>query len=183
MIHQLSDLKRLRKKYNLTQKELSSQSGVSQSLIAKIEAGTVEPSYSRALDLFQTLERYQNKHETKAKEVMTTTVIAINKSDSLELAIKLMKKQGISQIPVMEQQQVCGLITENVILEKTIASSGKISQVKIGEVMIDAPPIIPPATGLRTVLELLRDSPTVLVMEKGQLKGIITKSNVLGSKE
>ncbi|HLC82144.1 MAG TPA: CBS domain-containing protein [Candidatus Nanoarchaeia archaeon] len=181
MAHLLSDLKQLRKKYDLTQKELSNQSGVSQSLIAKIEAGIVEPSYSKALNLFQTLEGHQNKQETKAQEIMTKKVITINKNDCLELVITLMKKHNISQIPVIENAQVCGLITENVILEKTIASSGKINLIKAGQIMIDAPPIIPPLIGLRTILELLRDSSTVLVMEKGELKGIISKSNVLGA--
>ena len=181
MIHLLSDLKQLRKKCNLTQKELSVRSGVSQSLIAKIEAGKVEPTYTKALELFKALEELQHKEELKAKEVMTKKVITINRNDCLELIITLMKKHNISQIPVIENAQVCGLITENVILEKTIASSGKINLIKAGQIMIDAPPIIPPGTGLRTILELLRDSSTVLVMEKGELKGIISKSNVLGA--
>ncbi|MBS3140457.1 CBS domain-containing protein [Candidatus Woesearchaeota archaeon] len=183
MMRLLSDIRRLRKKYNLAQKDLARESGVSQSLIAKIESGTVEPSYSKAINLFQVLEQHQNKLETKAGEVMTKKVITVSKQDSLEQVIKLMKKHNISQIPVLEHSLVCGLVTENAILEKTISSLGRIAHLKVIDVMADAPPMISPAAGLRTVLELLRDSSTVLVMEKGQLQGIISKSNVLGKRD
>ena len=122
MMRLLSDIRRLRKKYNLAQKDLARESGVSQSLIAKIESGTVEPSYSKAINLFQVLEQHQNKLETKAGEVMTKKVITVSKQDSLEQVIKLMKKHNISQIPVLEHSLVCGLVTENAILEKTISS-------------------------------------------------------------
>ena len=39
----LEEIKRLRKKYHLNQKELAQRGDVSQSLIATVEGGTVEP--------------------------------------------------------------------------------------------------------------------------------------------
>ncbi|MHA1431033.1 MAG: helix-turn-helix domain-containing protein, partial [Candidatus Freyarchaeota archaeon] len=40
------DIKRLRKKVGLTQTELAEKAGVSQSLIARIESGSVDPRLS-----------------------------------------------------------------------------------------------------------------------------------------
>ena len=45
---ELNEISRLRKQLGLTQAELAKLSGVSQSLIAKLEAGKIEPSYSKA---------------------------------------------------------------------------------------------------------------------------------------
>lgn len=180
MKHALEEIKRLRKKYNLTQKELSNLSGVSQSLIAKVEAGKVEPTYSKTLQIFEVLEQQREKDETKAKDVMTRKVITVNKNETVDKVIELMKTKGVSQFPVFDKNQICGLITESTILENTIKNSGRINNLKAGDIMEDTPPTVPLTTGLRTVLELLRNSPVVLVMERGELKGIISKNDVLG---
>ncbi|MBI2575829.1 helix-turn-helix domain-containing protein, partial [Candidatus Woesearchaeota archaeon] len=46
MIPELANIKTLRKKLGLTQSGFAGQVGVSQSLVAKIEAGRIDPSYS-----------------------------------------------------------------------------------------------------------------------------------------
>jgi len=46
-----------RKELGLTQSKLAASAGVSQSIIAKIEAGSVDPSYSVVQRLFSALER------------------------------------------------------------------------------------------------------------------------------
>lgn len=180
MKYTLDDIRKLRKKYNLTQKELSNLSGVSQSLIAKVEAGQVEPTYSKTMQIFEILEMQREKDETKAKEVMTKKLITVNKTETVDKVIELMKNKGVSQFPVLDKNQICGLITESIILESTIKHSGRITHLKAGDIMEEAPPTVPLTTGLRTILELLRNSSVVLVMEKGELKGIISKSDVLG---
>ena len=54
-----------------------------------------------------------------------------------------------------------------------------INTIKAEEIMEDVPPIIPIKTGLKTLLELLKDVPLVLVAEKGDIKGIISKTDLL----
>jgi predicted transcriptional regulator len=179
----LGEIRRLRKRYNLSQKDLSNRSGVSQSLIAKIETAKVEPTYSKTVKLFQALEELRNKEETKAEDVMTKSVFFIDVEEKVVEVIKEMKQRNISQVPVIKNKQICGLITETIILNKTIEHSGQINNLQIKDIMGDSPPIISKSTGLRTLLELLKDSPTVLVMEKGELKGIVCKSDLLGKIE
>ena len=50
----------LRRKLNLTQKQLAKLSGVSQSLIAKIESNRIDPSYSKVVSIFHALENEMN---------------------------------------------------------------------------------------------------------------------------
>ena len=45
--------------------------------------------------------------------------------------------------------------------------------------MEDTPPIVSTKTGLKILIELLKDSPLILVAEKGEIKGIISKTDVL----
>src|SRR3989344_2344752 len=108
----LNEIRRLRKKYDLSQKDLANLSGVSQSLIAKIEAGKVEPTYSKALQLFKALDGLRDRDETKAKDVMNHRVISIQAADSVKEVIEVMKNSKISQLPVLLNGNVCGLISE-----------------------------------------------------------------------
>ena len=70
----LEEIKRLRKKYHLNQKELARRANVSQSLIAKIEAGTVEPSFSKAMQIFEALEQLREKEEIKTRDIINPKI-------------------------------------------------------------------------------------------------------------
>ncbi len=179
----LSEIKILRRKYHLTQSELAERAGVSQSLLAKIEAGNVEPTFSKAQKLFTALETLREREETKAEQLMNKKVYTAQQNDSLKKVIELMKRKGISQVPIVSKGKVCGLVTETTILNHMTEHPDKIHLLKAGEVMEDAPPIVSPKTGLRAVTELLRDYQVILVAEKGELKGIISKSDLLGRVE
>ncbi|MBI2668218.1 CBS domain-containing protein [Candidatus Woesearchaeota archaeon] len=179
----LEQIKRLRKKYHLNQKELADKAGVSQSLIAKIEAGKLDPSYTKAQQIFQALEQLREKEEIKAHQIMNSKIIFAQSSDHLKDIIKIMKQKGISQVPVMQKEKVCGIISESAILQKIADHPETVSSLKAGEVMDDVPPIVSLQTGLKTLLQLLQDNQIVLVAEKGDVKGIISKSDVLGKME
>jgi predicted transcriptional regulator len=174
----LQEIKKLRKKLGINQKELADKAQVSQSLIAKIEAGTVEPTFSKAQQIFQALEEFREKEEVKAGQIMNKKVIFVEENDSVKEIITLMKKRGISQIPVMNKNNVSGLLTEKSILNNLIEHN--IETLKVMDVMEDAPPIVSLNTGQQLLLELLKDYPIILVAEKGEIKGIISKSDLLG---
>ena len=182
-MRQLEEIKRLRRKYNLSQKDLAFRSGVSQSLIAKVEAGKVEPTYSKTVQLFNALEELRQKDELKAQDVMSNKVTTVDVDDSILEIIQIMKKGSISQIPVLSNGNICGLITESTILEKMLENSGKISHLKAKDLMEYTPPIVPKNLSLQPILSLLQSSSLVLVTDKGNLQGIICKSDVLGKIE
>tara|TARA_Y100000310_G_C20479672_1_gene714080 strand:- start:190 stop:738 length:549 start_codon:yes stop_codon:yes gene_type:complete len=176
----LTEIKHLRKKYHLNQKELAEKAGVSQSLIAKIEAGKVEPTFSKVQQIFQALEELREKEEVKAKSIMNKKVHLVGMNDSLNKIIILMKSKNISQVPVLNKEKVCGLITEGTILKATLKNPEKISSLNAENIMEDAPPIISMKTGIKTLSELLKDYPIILVAEKGDINGVISKSDLLG---
>ena len=182
MLPELTLIKQMRKQFGLTQMELSLKSGVSQSLIAKIEAGNLIPTYNNAKRLFDTLESLHLETQLKAKDLMhTEKVVGIKPEATLKEAVRLMKKHGISQLPVMEQEKCVGEISENSIMEKLHSAKDAIDMDKIlvKEVMADSMPVIQLETPISVITPILEHRSAVLVERKGKVLGIITKQDLL----
>lgn len=176
----LKDIKKLRKKYSLKQKELANRANVSQSLIAKIEAGKIEPTYAKAKKIFFALEDLRNGYELKAKDLMNKKILFARSEDSLNKITSVMKEKGISQLPVKEGENIVGIVNETIILKAIAQYKEKFSTLKVEDVMEDCPPIVSVRTRQSTLLELLKENNVILIAEKGKVKGIVTKSDMLG---
>ena len=178
------DIKRLRKKVGLTQTELAKLAGVSQSLIARIEKGTVDPRLStlrRILEAIKLVEMRAKKSKS-ARDVMYSPVITIKSKEKVKKAIELMEKYAISQLPVVNDNGVpVGSITESTVLKKLLSGDPeKIFQLKVEEIMEESFPTITPSTNIKDIQQLiLKKYPAVLVMEKGKIVGIITKIDLI----
>jgi len=172
----IDELKRVRKKLNLTQKQLAKQAGVSQSLIAKIESGKIDPAYSKAKQIMDTLGSIQNEEE-RAIDLINRSIISITANDSIKKAIAKMKKYGISQMPVIDTKQAVGLVSEAILLNCLI--EGESPDKDVGSVMQDAPPTLTENASQDLVTHMLKEYPIVLISKKGKLVGHITKSDLL----
>jgi len=178
------DIKKLRKKAGLTQTELAKLAGVSQSLIARIEKGTVDPRLStlrRIIEAIKLVEMRAKKAKS-AKDVMYSPVITIKSSNKVKKAIELMEKYAISQLPVVNDKGVpVGSITESTVLKKLLSGEPeKILKLKVEEIMEESFPTITPSTNIKDIQQLiLKKYPAVLVMEKGKIVGIITKIDLI----
>ena len=173
---ELADIRQIRKQLGITQAELAYRAQVSQSLIAKIEAGAIDPTYTNAQKIFRALQELQGKHDTQAAELMQHKVVSIIPDASIPDAIKKMKRYEISQMPVVEKGSVRGVISEAILLDALV--QGK-HEKKVRDVMQDAPPIVPPATSVQVVSHLLQFFPIVLVAENGRMEGLISKADIV----
>lgn len=177
MLPNLSEIKKKRKLLELTQGDLARLSGISQSMIAKIESEKLEPTFNKAKKIFEVLDNLSNKDMKKAKDIMNTKIIKLNCGDSIKKAITIMKKHGISQIPVYEKDKMVGFISESILIEAIINEKHD----NVCEVMGERPPTVSEYTPLDVVSSLLKYSPLVIVFGNRQAKGLITKSDVLNS--
>lgn len=175
---ELQEIRQLRKKHSLTQTQLAKLAGVSQSLIAKIEAGTVDPTFSHVRRILEVLHGMEREKEPKAGQLITHKIIVAGKNEPLSMAIMKMKKYGISQLPVTEEGRVTGLVSETTIIEKLAEGKG-LAKLHVKDVMEEAPPVVAKTTPMAAVTELLRHSPLIIVAENGKPKGVITKADVL----
>ncbi len=175
MINELSQIKVMRKKLSMTQTQLAKIAGVSQSLIAKIEAEHIDPTYSNVQKIFTALNDFGKKHELKASEIMNVKVISAEPNDDIEDVIKKIRKFGISQMPVISDHKSVGLVTEAIILDAILNKKGK----KVSDIMADSPPIVPKNTSANAIIGLLQFAPMILVSENGKLEGVITKADAI----
>jgi len=176
MDYDIKDIKRIRLQSGLTQSELASKAGVSQSLIAKVESGSMDPSYSNIKKIFSTLDSLKSRSEPTAKDLMQKHIITLTSNTSIKTAIDKMKRNAISQIPVIDDDQIVGLVTESDLLD--ILSSGK-NVSTVSQIMKDAPPIVSETAGAKIIINLLKFYTIVIVVDKGKFKGVIAKADIL----
>jgi predicted transcriptional regulator len=174
MIQEVKDIGKLRKRLGLTQTELAKRAGVSQSLIAKIESGVLDPSFSVVKKIEMALEQAREDH-IYAKDIMQSPVMTIALSRSIASVIRLIKKHGYSQIPVKDDGIIIGLITERCLLDASADST-------IADIMEDAPPTIASTAPLDVILDMLHHFPIVLVSDRGKVQGVITKTDVIAAR-
>jgi predicted transcriptional regulator len=166
-------LKKLRIEAGLTQRQLAKLVGISQAHIAKIEKGNVDPRLSTVNKLLQVLTEGEGK---KCRDIMTTEVIFAKPKDTVLKISELMMNHAISQLPVAENGKIIGTVTEESIIKNL---SSNIADEKVEEIMETPLPSVPGNTNISMIRRLLEDHSGVLVVRRGDVVGIITRSDLL----
>jgi predicted transcriptional regulator len=181
MFPTLQDIAKRRRQLGLKQGELAKAAGVSQSLIAKLEAGTIDSSYTKVKTIFDVLDRLEFKTKINTEKVVHNEVIYVQKSEPLLNVVKLMKDHGYSQIPIFDGKQSVGSISERTILRQILAGKDleEISALPTEKIMEEAFPQISEDAPISLITSLLQSYSAVLVSRKGVVVGIITKADLL----
>lgn len=178
-----SEIKRLRKSLDITQQELAKLSGVSQSTIAKLERGSIKGSYESVTKIFTALQEVSRRHSkaSKAGDLATRQIVGVQYNELVKVATELMRSSGISQMPVFQGRQHVGSISENLILARLRDGERMetIAELKVGDLMEDAFPIVNEDTPIEAVTALLSSSHAVMVGKNGNMTGIITSADLL----
>ena len=98
----MAAIRRRRAALGMTQAQLAKEAGVSQSLVAKLESGRSDASYSRVRRILDALEAREHATGLKAGDVMSRRLRAIAPHEKASKAVALMRKRGVSQLPVLE---------------------------------------------------------------------------------
>ena len=181
MFPKIDEISKKRKMLGLTQTELAKLAGVSQSLIAKLESGRIDPSYTKVKTIFDVINKLELKNKIKADRINYNKVVSVQEKQLVSEAVVLMKKYGYSQLPVLNKRQVVGSISEKTILSQILAGNflDQISKLPIKEVMEESLPQVNEDAPLSLISSLLQVYPAVLISTKGNVVGIITKADFL----
>jgi predicted transcriptional regulator len=181
MFPTLKDIAKRRRQLGLKQTELAKAAGVSQSLIAKLEAGTIDSSYTKVKAIFDVLERLEFKTKVQAEKILYNDVLSIQKNKPIYEVVKIMKEYGYSQLPVFNGKQSVGSISEKAILRQILSGKDleQISKLPTEDIMEEAFPQINEDAPLSLITSLLQTYSAVLVTKKGVVIGIITKADLL----
>lgn len=179
----VSDIRRIRKSLDITQSELASKSGVSQSTIAKIEGNRTSASYETIVKLFETLEtmKENSASDKKAADVASADVVSISSRNLVHQASELMRNTGYSQLPVIDDGVPVGSISERGIFEllREGGTMEEIGQMPIAKVMKEPFPVVSDTTSMSAVTGLMVGYNAVLVSRKGAIIGVITNADIL----
>lgn len=173
-------IRRQRLLLGLTQVELAKASGTSQSFIAKLERGRLQPGYEAVRNVVEALDARRLEEEQRAEDLMQTDPIWAEPDEPLADALRRMKDHGFSQLPVVERGVPVGSLSESAILAR-IERGADLEGLKRQPVrtsMSGAFPTVPRHAGRHTLVELLRASEAVLVMDGAKLAGVVTKSDL-----
>jgi predicted transcriptional regulator len=181
MFPSLEDIAKKRRQLGLKQAELAKLAGVSQSLVAKLESGKIDSSYTKVKTIFDVLERLEAKTKIQEEKIVPNEVISIQKDEPLAKVVRLMKDHGYSQIPVFNGKQSVGSISEKTILRQILAGKdlAQISKLPTEDIMEEAFPQVSEEAPLSLISSLLQTYSAVLVSKKGNVVGIITKADLL----
>ncbi len=172
---ELNEIRQMRKNLGLTQKQLAEKANVSQSLIAKIESGNIDPTYHNVQKIFSAISSITQNEGKKAEDIMKKNIISLKPENKAIEAVAAMKKHAISQIPVILNKKVLGMVSETTILNHL----GKdLNSLLLKDIMEDAPLIIPKEAGITVISDMLKHFPLLIVQDFGKLEGVITKSDL-----
>ncbi len=120
----------------------------------------------------------------KVKDVMTKEVIYVSKNDDLRYVIDLMEKHNITKLPVLDDDKVVGIVTDNKIADKlgSIRSKGvPAARLHASTVMEKEFETVSPDTPIEDILATVgMPGPTMLpVVVNGTLVGVVTKADLL----
>ena len=183
MLPDLDEIPRLRKALGLTQTALARLAGVSQSTIVKIEKKQMNPSYDVVRRIMNSLQTELKKQEKKAlvEQIQTKKVQSVDAKMQLDAAAAEMRRWKFSQMPVFHNGHSVGSISDKVI--NNLILSGRdpreLAHIRVEEVMEPAFPQVDSKAPVELAAGLLRHYNAVLVSHKGDVTGIVTKSDLM----
>jgi cystathionine beta-synthase len=124
-------------------------------------------------------DRVTLEHVLQAKIGEAPAVVSVVPGANVRQALRLMSLHDISQVPVMDGAMCVGSVSELSAsaraLEEPKLLDGPVSQI------MDAPfPIVEIETPVDTIARLLsKSNPAALVQARGQIQGIVTRSDIL----
>jgi cystathionine beta-synthase len=108
----------------------------------------------------------------------TPRIVSASKSDTVEKVVKVMRTEGVSQIPVMEKNEIIGLVSETDLLRPLFAHEIKPSD-PIASLVKNDFALVEDSDPISRLNELFSAGKVVIVPEAGLPKFVLTKIDLI----
>lgn len=116
----------------------------------------------------------------KAKDVMTPGVVTYNVQDTAADAARVMKQESIGDVIVLENGQICGMVTDRDIVVRVIAEGGDPNSMPLRAICSTDVVTVRPDEDANQVVQLMvgRAVRRIPVVDGGDIVGIITMGDL-----
>jgi predicted transcriptional regulator len=176
------DLHQLRRDKGISQAELArlAGDGFSQSLIARIEKGKVNPPLSKVRRLLEILYEDTTSSSITARDIAVAPVLLARDSDSIAQVIQKMGGESVSQLPVQDiDGHLIGSITEKKLAEEIMTRGKDALRLPVSTIMEAPLPEIDVNASIIEIQEQLLNGPALIVKDGEKVFGILTKTDLL----
>ena len=183
MLPSIEDIVKKRKLLGITQKDLANMSMVSQSFIAKLESGLINPSYNNVKSIVEILDNIEREKDSESigRHLYHKNIIMLMPEDNIFTAAKFMNKHKIHQLPIFSDGVQVGSITHKTIIDMISRDVKDFHKVRLKDIMEEPFPIVQANSPLSVVSELLKHNHAVLITKKSKFVGIVTKTDFIKS--
>ena len=159
--------------------ELARAVGRSDATLSRIERGQIRPSYHLVQQILQVLEHREGVAAPglRAIDLMNTHVVSVDGTSALSEAAQRLERHGFSQAPGIENGRITGSISESVLLRALGHPTDRRARVR--DVQEPAYPLVDAGFPADLLPPLLTRYAAVLVGRKGELEGIVTKTDLI----
>ena len=105
-------------------------------------------------------------------------LVFVSPQETVGAALAVMNENGVTQIPVMEEEKSVGSLREGSVLQKLVQNRDLL-EAKVVDVMEKSFPVVDVDASFKELKSKLQKSPAVLVENFNRITGIITRSDVL----
>jgi predicted transcriptional regulator len=175
----IAEIRKRRLSLGISLGELARAVGRTDATVSRIERGKIRPSYQLVQQMLAFLEEREGRaapHLT-ARDLVNPSLVTIDGAASVAEAARLMERGGFSQLPVLEEGRVTGSVSETVLLRALATPEGRRSKVR--DVQEGSYPILDLSFPAELLANLLTRYSAVLVAERGRLRGIVTRTDLI----
>jgi predicted transcriptional regulator len=175
----LTEVRRRRIALGISLGDLARAVGRSDATLSRIERGQIRPSYELVQRILSYLEAQEGLSTPKltVADLMSRSLTTVPSSALLAEAARRMEGGAFSQLPVVDDGRVVGSLSESALL-RALADSGT-RKTRVREVLETAYPVVEEGFPADLLPPLLGRYPAVLVAHRGELRGIVTKADLI----
>lgn len=175
----VAEIRKRRLALGITLGELARAVGRSDATLSRIERGQIRPSY----DLVQRALAYLETHEglatprLTAGDLMNRALVTVESTATLATVAQRMEGGAFSQLPVVDAGRVVGSLSETALLRALADPSSR--RIRVRDVLEGAYPVVGEEFPADLLPPIFARYPAVLVAVRGDLKGIVTKADLI----